>query len=495
VDHYTILDRHTPAPEAKANASAARAKRPEKGGISSQMAAANARLGKPQEWAARFPGEDSGRSLAKMAEADLDAALQLLADRAQYITGASGAAIALRRGHNHDMMCRASVGSNAPELGSLLSMEYGLTGESVRTQQVLRCDDTERDTRVNRDVCQRLGIASVIVMPVIRDQKLLGIFELLSGKANAFSDRDVSALTRLGEMVATAVKHSGVAETIPVADVGVAAKGQGQEVPAEEKKKEKKRTAGAESIKVEPVFVDSVKVDSIRAVEIDKEAKAVPRTPQTVSTDASSVPSSVPSASVQSQAADFSKKLLFWSSAVRAQAGERSAEVEDKSAPPVLRNLQKCKACGFPVSQARVYCVECEEKQWRGQRQAERGVAHVAKESVAETPKLLQATFVADAASAVVAFEIAKPAPERAMAAAAGGAATAVVAHAEVAPIIVLDTVAPVVAVESLRTALESSAPFLSSALQSESWFSSNKYVLAALAVVAVVVGVVAWLR
>ena len=45
----------------------------------------------------RFPGEDGGESLAKMAESDLDAALQLLAERAQYITGASGAAIALRR--------------------------------------------------------------------------------------------------------------------------------------------------------------------------------------------------------------------------------------------------------------------------------------------------------------------------------------------------------------------------------------------------------------
>src|SRR5271165_5700984 len=40
----------------------------------------------------RFPGEDGGRSLAQMADGDLDAALQLLADRAQYITSASGAA-------------------------------------------------------------------------------------------------------------------------------------------------------------------------------------------------------------------------------------------------------------------------------------------------------------------------------------------------------------------------------------------------------------------
>src|SRR5271155_5689963 len=112
----------------------------------------------------RFPGEDGGRSLAEIAQGDLDAALQLLADRAQYITGASGAAIALRRGEHADMLCRASAGLNAPELGSLLSMEYGLSGESVRTRQALLCEDTELDPRVNRQGCRELGVASVIVM-------------------------------------------------------------------------------------------------------------------------------------------------------------------------------------------------------------------------------------------------------------------------------------------------------------------------------------------
>src|ERR1700723_1631236 len=131
----------------------------------------------------RFPGEDGGHSMAEMAQRDLDAALQLLADRAQYITGAGGAAIALRRTGKNDLLCRASAGSNAPELGALLSTEYGLSGESVRTRRGLRCDDAERDARVNREVCRELGIASVVVMPVVDDDQVLGVFELFSGKA------------------------------------------------------------------------------------------------------------------------------------------------------------------------------------------------------------------------------------------------------------------------------------------------------------------------
>src|SRR5438309_10576300 len=63
----------------------------------------------------RFPAEDGGKSLSEMAQRDLNAALQLLAERAQYITGASGAAIALRE--DEELSCRASAGPSAPALG------------------------------------------------------------------------------------------------------------------------------------------------------------------------------------------------------------------------------------------------------------------------------------------------------------------------------------------------------------------------------------------
>jgi hypothetical protein len=39
------------------------------------------------------------------------------------------------------------------------------------------------------------------------------------------------------------------------------------------------------------------------------------------------------------------------------------------------------------------------------------------------------------------------------------------------------------------------STPFLGSVVQSESWFAANKYVLASLFLVAIVIGAIAWLR
>src|SRR6201987_4597077 len=154
----------------------------------------------------RFPGEDEGRSLAEMAERDLSATLQLLAERAQYITGATGAAIALR--DHEEMVCRASAGPSAPEVGAQLQINSGLSGESVRTRQTLRCDDASTDTRVNRESCEALGISSVVVMPLLRGDEVIGVFELFSDKANVFESRDIAALERMGAMVHAALEHS-----------------------------------------------------------------------------------------------------------------------------------------------------------------------------------------------------------------------------------------------------------------------------------------------
>ncbi|HEY1799623.1 MAG TPA: GAF domain-containing protein [Terriglobales bacterium] len=191
-------------------------------GLSSQTPGAEA-LGKfplaaiPQtRERVRFPGDDNHKSLAQMAKSDLEAALQLLVDRAKYITGASGAAIALVE--NGKMVCRASAGASAPEIGAYLQMDSGLTGESVRLKKLLRCDDVETDLRVNRESCRALGIVSVVVQPLVHDEKVIGIFELLSGKAYAFEERDINAVERLGEIIQTALE---VEPDIGLQDTGI----------------------------------------------------------------------------------------------------------------------------------------------------------------------------------------------------------------------------------------------------------------------------------
>ena len=360
-------------------------------GIPVALAAATAGLHPTLASSVRFPGEDGGRSLAEMAQSDLDAALQLLADRAQYITGANGAAIALRRNGKNDMQCRASTGANVPELGALLSTEFGISGESVRTRKPLRCDDAERDPRVNREGCRQLGIASVVVMPVVNDDEVLGVFELFSGKVNAFGDRDLSALQRLSEMVETAVKLARAAERFAVKiDVPVAESAAsdddilGEEIlDVQESVQESAREPVLEA--ATPGFTEPLKPASSTAAAPEEEENLLPALEQLSPALESKPPSEnakapalpaiaatpkvAPAAPIVSAPAPspLPKKPLFWSASSNAAEAEQPAQADQSHVPPVLRSLRTCEACGFPVSPGRALCVECEEKRWRGQ--------------------------------------------------------------------------------------------------------------------------------
>jgi hypothetical protein len=295
--------------------------------------------------------DDPSTTLAAMAYRDLDAALQLLAERAQYLTGADGAMIALRRDNHNDMLCRARAGSSAPELGVLLSMENGFSGESVRTRQVLRCDDAQQDSRVNRENCRRLGISSVVAMPILSNEYVLGIFELFSSKPNAFTDDNVSALQRLSEMAVTAVKYAVAAQAAPAL----------QEQPAAEQ-----LAAPADEIKIE--------VGTSPSSDVLESDDVLPTTASERSpTENRSAPEADVLLTEEDEKAESPvttgpalKKPLFWSAAMRGSDKPVPPPEAATSVPLVLRNLHKCKACGFPVSEGRVYCVECEDKQWRG---------------------------------------------------------------------------------------------------------------------------------
>src|SRR5947207_799164 len=83
---------------------------------------------------------------------NLDAALQLIAERSLGFLRASGAAIALARGA--EMTCLARAGDDAPPLGARLQVGSGFSGECVRAGRLLRCDDCESDPRVDQERCR-----------------------------------------------------------------------------------------------------------------------------------------------------------------------------------------------------------------------------------------------------------------------------------------------------------------------------------------------------
>lgn len=139
------------------------------------------------------------------AELNLEPAISAITERAQHLTGATGAAIALRAGD--EIVCRARAGRTAPDLGMRLQTDAGISAEAVRSGEVMLCHDAERNPRVDLASCRRLGVRSILVSPLRHYHRTLGIFEVLSSAPGAFDERDVATMQLLSSMMVAAISR------------------------------------------------------------------------------------------------------------------------------------------------------------------------------------------------------------------------------------------------------------------------------------------------
>ena len=150
----------------------------------------------------------------------LDEVLQLVAERAQAITGADGIAIALAEGD--EIICRASVGEMAPDRGVQLDSRAGFSGACFSTGRIVRCDDSERDPRVNVEACRRLGTRSMVAVPLLGQQNVVGLLEAFSTEPFGFNDGDVRSLKLLAELILAALKPEEEDRIVRAAKVAAA---------------------------------------------------------------------------------------------------------------------------------------------------------------------------------------------------------------------------------------------------------------------------------
>ena len=160
-------------------------------------------VGSPRLQRREFPHRDDQlRSIERHLgneQLTVDAALHFIATRMLDLTQASGAAIAL--GDQGQTVCRASAGL-APDKGISISSDSGLTGECIRTKETIYCEDTEIDTRVDREVCRELNLRCSLMVPVFNQHKLAGVLEAFSPAPAAFADDQRWLVNRLAELTA-----------------------------------------------------------------------------------------------------------------------------------------------------------------------------------------------------------------------------------------------------------------------------------------------------
>jgi len=147
----------------------------------------------------------ANRALLNPGELDLEPGISIIAEKAQALTGATGAAIALRQGD--EIVCRARTGRTAPDLGVRLEIDRGISAECVRTGEVLLCNDAETNPRVDSASCRRLGVRSILVAPLRHFRQSLGVFEVLSSTPHAFDNNDVATMQFLSGMMVAAISR------------------------------------------------------------------------------------------------------------------------------------------------------------------------------------------------------------------------------------------------------------------------------------------------
>lgn len=131
---------------------------------------------------------------------------------AQALSSAAGAAVAIRRGN--EAICVGRSGDVAPEIGARLNLDSGISGACLRTGQILRCDDTQMDERVDAEVCLRLGIRSIVALPLRLHGNTIGILEAFSMYAYVFAEKDMQNLAGLAQLAEMEYAKMAAAEAV-----------------------------------------------------------------------------------------------------------------------------------------------------------------------------------------------------------------------------------------------------------------------------------------
>lgn len=137
---------------------------------------------------------------------DLGGLMNLVVQRTLGLVDADGAAIELAEGE--DMVYRATAGIGEGSLGLRLARDHSLSGLCVQQGRALRCDDALTDPRTDRAACERLGLRSMVVVPLHHHGETVGVLKAMSARAGHFDERHVVLLVLLSELVGAAMYYA-----------------------------------------------------------------------------------------------------------------------------------------------------------------------------------------------------------------------------------------------------------------------------------------------
>ena len=140
------------------------------------------------------------------------ALLQFILERMTHLVACDGACLEIC--DNEEMVYEAATGLAAGSAGLRLKAAASLSGLSMATNQLLRADDTENDPRVDRDACRRIGLRSMILLPLRYGERSFGVLKLMSKRVSAFTADAEHTLRLMGQFLGVTIARKRAEEAL-----------------------------------------------------------------------------------------------------------------------------------------------------------------------------------------------------------------------------------------------------------------------------------------
>ena len=150
-------------------------------------------------------------------EFDLHRAMLMMAAHAIRVCNASGVAIALLEGN--ELVYRAGSGSAANDVGRHVPAVLSVRASDAR-KEILKVENAEMDSRVEAEVCRQFGVNSIVMLPIYKQQVLVGVLQVQFTDAHAFLDRELRAYRLMLNLLEDAIlreqnqQQSGASSTV-----------------------------------------------------------------------------------------------------------------------------------------------------------------------------------------------------------------------------------------------------------------------------------------
>ena len=143
----------------------------------------------------------------------LDKVLEIILDESIKLINCEAGSIILVNSETHFLDFRVVKGAKSAILKDLnvkIKMNDGIVGVAIQTGRVVVANNVQDDQRFKKDIDWLTGFTtkSVIAVPIIVKDKVLGAIELINKKSGSFTDKDTEIISVIALQSAIAIENA-----------------------------------------------------------------------------------------------------------------------------------------------------------------------------------------------------------------------------------------------------------------------------------------------